>query len=239
MNMVALNMIVINIQSHVTAILHSMKSEMIYVVAIGLYYETVLVAVIRSSTKLPLSFFLFDWFGQVSNSAYVIGLWWCCLHHHHHCLCTGPLVMLLTPVSSYVAFVLACFPHWCMSSNFGVWHIYGIRGEYLFLNIFFNNPVSKWCSLLICDGCMQLMWGLYVKCSKRHICAMWQAYLFRDNVSNVKCRYTSSCDHIYWLQWVHMSYIYIRWLSNICVWSNWHMWHICSILQSYLLLAQT
>ena len=79
---------------------------------------------------------------------------------------------------------------------------------------------------------MELMYGttaevqldIYVQCG-RYICS--GAY-----VSNVKYMYTSAAGHI--IDCIELIY----WqFSNMCTYSNMHMWHIYDISEVYLLLA--
>ena len=54
-----------------------------------------------------------------------------CLCWHHCLLCAALFTMWLMPLSLYIAYILAYFPHWCILSNLDMWHLNGIWGVYL------------------------------------------------------------------------------------------------------------
>ena len=73
------------------------------------------------------------------HSVYVIGLW------HHRCLCTELRVTWLMVASSYVAYALPYFLHWCILFNF----VYGIcmAFEDIFIAVkefMINVPSVQW-----------------------------------------------------------------------------------------------
>ena len=93
------------------------------------------------------------------------GHWW------YH-LCTAVLVTWLIPV----AYILAYFPHWCTWNNLGMWHLFGIWGEYLLLTHICSSRVNKCCNFI---WIYVVMWGLYIDYIRstmghlfdRHICS--------------------------------------------------------------------
>ena len=105
------------------------------------------------------TFLVFDWFGKVANSVYVIRLW----HHHchHHCPTSSSLLSVYNDSGYnidgrmlYMACILAYFSHKCTSSNLGICHIFWIWGAYFCWYIFCSSMVNKCCSVLILmDGC--------------------------------------------------------------------------------------
>ena len=124
------------------------------------------------------------------NSVYVIGLW-------HRRLCTVLSVTWLMPASSYVVYVLAYYPHWCVSSNFGIWHICGIWGHICCWHIFCSSVVNKCCSLLIFVLICTVIWGLYVDYSRSavgHMCDVVSIFSWAY-ASNIECMYTSAPGH--------------------------------------------
>ena len=68
--------------------------------------------------------FWLNW--PMANSANAIGLYHHCQCWHHCLLCTTLLIMCLMLVSSYVAYILAYFPHWCTLRLWtcDIWEVY-------------------------------------------------------------------------------------------------------------------
>ena len=82
------------------------------------------------------------------------------------------------------------------------------------------------------------MLNLYVEYSSNvvgHTCSMWQAYLLRAYVNNVKCMYTRDCgDILYYIEFIwgmyadiSASYVYISSLVYVA-----YLWHLRSIFVS-------
>ena len=130
---------------------------------------------------------LFNWFGQLANSVYIIGLW----SHHHPVspslsyvviviLCQVILGTVSTGTTSYVACIFAYFP---INAHWVIWAyaiLVAFEGYICWWHIFCKSMVNECSSLFVMDVCSNA--GLYVdyrRSAVGHKCAVWQAFLFR------------------------------------------------------------
>ena len=80
----------------------------------------------------PFSFWMI-W--PMANSVNVIRLHchYCCQNLHDWCQhCCHPCTALLVTWLNVSKFICGIIPHWCISGNVGMWHVFGTSGAYLF-----------------------------------------------------------------------------------------------------------
>ena len=150
-------------------------------------------------------------------------------HHHfckcwyHHLLCTT-LITWLMPVSSYIAYIFACFFCWCTLSNLDMWHICGIWGTNIFLAYIWDWH-GKWKVYFV------RFWLIWPH-GQRSIC-------HQAVVSSLA--FLSPCIVIWqymlhhWFEQLHMWYVYWHTCSRNCMSSNLCTGLICGIWGAYFI----